>query len=299
MAADRTPQRRLGRGLDALLGSAPPGTRAADASALQQIPIAEIGPNPLQPRREFRREELEELSQSLKSSGLLQPITVRPHPTGTGYQLIAGERRWRAAQSLGWDRISAVVHQADDSTLLAMALVENLQRTDLNPLEEAEGYQRLESEFGISHAKVAELTGKSRSTVANLVRLLELPISVQALVRSGELTAGQVRPLLALGDPGAISSMAEEIRKRKLPARAVEARTGARKRRQKGPLANAKGTTTPDAGAKAVESDLRRHLQTDVKISTRRGGGGDIAVRFYSSEDLERLMERMGVKREE
>jgi len=292
MAADRTPQRRLGRGLDALLGTAPPGTRAADASALQQLPIAEISPNPLQPRREFKPEELEELRESLKSSGLLQPITVRPHPTGPGYQLIAGERRWRAAQTLGWDRISAVVRQADDSTLLALALVENLQRSDLNPMEEAQGYQRLETEFGISHTNVAQLTGKSRSTVANLVRLLDLPASVQAMVRSGELTAGQVRPLLALGDAAAITALAEEVRSRKLPARAVEARTGAGKRQPK-----ARPGGTRDAGAKAVENDLRRHLQTDVKLNPRRGGGGDISIRFYSAEDLERLLDRMGVPR--
>lgn len=294
MAADRTPQRRLGRGLDALLGTAPSGTRAADASALQQLPIEEISPNPLQPRREFKPEELEELRESLKSSGLLQPITVRPHPAGKGYQLIAGERRWRAAQTLGWDRISAVVRQADDSTLLALALVENLQRSDLNPMEEAQGYQRLAAEFGLSHANVAELTGKSRSTVANFVRLLELPASVQAMVRNGELTAGQVRPLLALGDAAAITALAEEVRSRKLPARAVEARTGTRKRRPK-----VQPGGTRDAGAKAVENDLRRHLQTDVKINGRRGGGGDISIRFYSAEDLERLLERMGLKRED
>lgn len=294
MAADRTPQRRLGRGLDALLGTAPPGTRTADASALQQLPIAEISPNPLQPRREFKPEELEELRESLKSSGLLQPITVRPHPTGSGYQLIAGERRWRAAQTLGWDRISAVVRQADDSTLLALALVENLQRSDLNPMEEAQGYQRLATEFGISHTNVAALTGKSRSTVANLVRLLDLPASVQAMVRSGELTAGQVRPLLALGDATAITALAEEVRSRKLPARAVEARTGARKRPPK-----ARPGGTRDAGGTAVENDLRRHLQTDVKLNPRRGGGGDISIRFYSAEDLERLLERMGVARED
>ncbi|HEX6251040.1 MAG TPA: ParB/RepB/Spo0J family partition protein [Gemmatimonadaceae bacterium] len=293
MAADRTPQRRLGRGLDALLGTAPPGARTTDTSALQQLPIAEITPNPLQPRREFKPEELEELRESLKASGLLQPITVRPHPTGEGYQLIAGERRWRAAQSLGWDRISAVVRQADDSTLLALALVENLQRSDLNPMEEAQGYQRLATEFGLSHANVAELTGKSRSTVANLVRLLDLPASVQAMVRSGELTAGQVRPLLALGDPAAIATLAEEVRRGKLPARAVEARTGARKRHSK-----TRTGGTRDAGAKAVENDLRRHLQTDVKLSARRGGGGDISIRFYSAEDLERLLERMGIARE-
>jgi ParB family chromosome partitioning protein len=296
MAAERTPARRLGRGLDALLGTAPPGARDTDATALQQLPVAEISPNPLQPRREFKPEELEELRQSLKASGLLQPITVRLHPTGAGYQLIAGERRWRAAQSLGWDRISAVVRQADDSTLLALALVENLQRADLNPLEEAEGYRRLATEFALSHTQVAELTGKSRSTVANLVRLLELPASVQSLVRSGELTAGQVRPLLALGDAGVIASLAEEIRKRKLPARAVEARAGTKRRRQKGV---AKTKRTQDAGARSVETDLRRYLQTDVKVSVRRGGGGDIGIRFYSDEDLERLLERMGLRRDD
>ena len=187
-----------------------------------------------------------------------------------------------------------MVRQADDSTLLALALVENLQRSDLNPMEEAQGYQRLATEFGISHANVAVLTGKSRSTVAYFVRLLDLPASVQAMVRSGELTAGQVRPLLTLGDAAAITALAQEVRNRKLPARAVEARTGGKKRR---PRARPDGTR--DAGAKAVENDLRRHLQTDVKLSARRGGGGDISIRFYSSEDLERLLQRMGLKRED
>jgi ParB family transcriptional regulator, chromosome partitioning protein len=296
MAADRTPPRRLGRGLDALLGAAQREPSSASASPLQQLPITDIRPNPLQPRRDFSPEELAELKESLRASGLLQPVTVRPSPTGRGYQLIAGERRWRAAQALGWDTISAIVREADDHTLLALALVENLQRSDLNPLEEAEGYKRLSLEFGLTQVRVAELTGKSRPTVANLLRLLELPDAVQAMVRTGELTAGQVRPLLALGEEKEIVQLAEEVRARKLPARAVEERAG-RTRRKKAP--ERKPLRTGDPGAKLVIDRVRRHLQTDVTITARRGGGGDIHLRFYSPEDLERLLDRMGVREEE
>jgi ParB family transcriptional regulator, chromosome partitioning protein len=291
MAADRTPPRRLGRGLDALLGATQREPGASPPSPLQQLPVAEISPNPLQPRRQFNPEEFAELKESLRASGLLQPVTVRPNPAGRGYQLIAGERRWRAAQALGWDTISAVVRDADDHTLLALALVENLQRSDLNPLEEAEGYRRLSGELGLTQVRVAELTGKSRSTVANLLRLLELPEAVQAMVRSGELTAGQVRPLLALGEASAIVELAEEVRAKKLPARAVEQRTGGARRAK---LAASKRRKPADAGTSFVVERLRRRLQTDVSVTARRGGGGDIHVRFYSPDDLERLLERMG-----
>jgi ParB family transcriptional regulator, chromosome partitioning protein len=291
MATERTPK-RLGRGLDALLGARGQQTPPAPASALQQLPLDQISPNPLQPRREFKPEELAELRESLNSSGLLQPVTVRPNPAGRGYQLVAGERRWRAAQALGWETISAVVREADDHTLLALALVENLQRSDLNALEEAEGYKRLVSEFGLSALRVAELTGKSRSTVANFMRLLELPASVQALVRSGQLTAGQVRPLLALGDEKAIVDLAEEIRRRKLPARAVEERTA--KRAPRGKRGAAAGARR-DPGVAEIEERLRRFLQTDITVKPRRGGGGDIGIRFYSADDLERILERIGL----
>lgn len=290
MATERT-QKRLGRGLDALLGARDQEAPPAPASALQQLPLDQISPNPLQPRREFKPEELAELQKSLDSSGLLQPITVRLNPAGRGYQLVAGERRWRAAQALGWETISAVVREADDHTLLALALVENLQRSDLNALEEAEGYKRLVSEFGLSAQKVAELTGKSRSTVANFMRLLELPAPVQALVRSGDLTAGQVRPLLALGDEKAIIELAEEVRRRKLPARAVEERTAKRALRKKGAAAGVRR----DPGVAETEERLRRFLQTDISVKPRRGGGGQIAVRFYSADDLERILDRIGL----
>lgn len=295
MAADRT-QRRLGRGLEALLGGgATEKKRQAEPRIpLQQLPIAEITPNPLQPRRDFKPEELAELRESLGTSGLLQPITVRPNPSGSGYQLVAGERRWRAAQQLGWDTISAVVREADDHTLLALALVENLQRSDLNPLEEAEGYQRLSREFGLSQQRVAELTGKSRSTVANLMRLLDLPTRVQEMVRTGELTAGQVRPLLSLGSEAEIVTLAEEVRSRRLPARAVEQRASGPQRRK----ARAKRATARDPELKRIEDRLRQFLQTDVGVSVRRGGGGELHIRFYSEDDLSRLVERMGASRD-
>jgi ParB family chromosome partitioning protein len=295
MATERTP-RRLGRGLDALLGAATRGERDAESSPFRKLAVSEIRPNPLQPRRDFGEEELRELRDSMQANGLLQPVTVRPDPAGDGYQLIAGERRWRAAQSLGWTEIAAAVREVDDRTLLALALVENLQRADLNPLEEALGYRRLATEFGLTQQSVAQLVGKSRSTVANLLRLLGLPEPVQAMLRSGELTAGQVRPLLALNDPAAITALADEVRARKLPARAVEKRTA--RKTTRGQRTQRPHRDSPDANARALEDDLRRHLQTDVKLSGRRGGGGDITIRFYSADDLDRLLERLGMRRD-
>lgn len=292
MAAERTPPpRRLGRGLDALLGSPPKG-QTAD-SPLQEIALDHIRPNPFQPRRDFAQGELDELKESLRTSGLLQPITVRPDPSRSGFQLIAGERRWRAAQSLGWARIPAIVREVDDRTLLGLALVENLQRTDLNPLDEAQGYRRLMQEFGATQQSVAELVGKSRSTVANSIRILDLPTPVQAMIRSGELTPGQVRPLLTAGSAEDIVRLAREIRDRKLPARAVEARTAKPQRRRRG-----KPARRGDPSAKALEERLRRHFQTDVSVTTRRGGGGEIAIRFYSEDDLGGLLHRFGLRRD-
>jgi len=200
--------RRLGRGLDALFNpgpsvSAASGT-AAEASppktALQDIPISQVSPNPFQPRRDFGTDELKELEESLRTNGLLQPVTVRPARGGNGYELIAGERRLRAASGLGWTKIPAVVKDLGDREMLALALVENLQRSDLNPVEEAEGYERLIRDFGHTQQSVAELVGKDRSSIANAVRILNLPPAVRDLVRDGRLTSGQARPLLGLED---------------------------------------------------------------------------------------------------
>ncbi|MBV9879625.1 MAG: ParB/RepB/Spo0J family partition protein, partial [Gemmatirosa sp.] len=191
MATDKP--RRLGRGLEALLASrtAAPDAPAApsETSALRSIAVGQIRPNPYQPRQEFRPEELADLESSLKASGLLQPITVRPAPGGgAGYELIAGERRYRAATNLGWTEIPAIVKEIDDQTLLTLALVENLQRADLNPIEEAEGYQRLIAEFGLTQQQVADVVGKDRSTVNNVLRLLGLPASVRRMLQDAQLT---------------------------------------------------------------------------------------------------------------
>lgn len=294
--ATEKPGRRLGRGLDALLGAA--SREQSSTDALRRIAISDIKPNPLQPRKEFAPQELNELQQSLSTHGMLQPVTVRTSQAGRGYELIAGERRFRAATALGWKEIPALVKDVDDSTLLALALIENLQRADLNPIEEAEGYKRLTDDFAMTQAQVADLVGKNRSTVANLLRLLDLPQQVRDMVRSGQLTAGHVRALLALKDDAQILAAARNIVDRQLNVRDVEATVRAatkrpRKAKQKTPGA------AETAFAKSAEDKLRKHLQTDVRISADEKGRGDITVRFYSAEDFERILETIGLRTEE
>ena len=205
--------RRLGRGLEALLASRSEVQEPtpAERSALRTIPIARIRPNPYQPRKEFNDDELRELQASLRANGLLNPISVRPASVGDGFELIAGERRLRAASALGWPEISAIVKEIDDQTLLTLALVENLQRADLNPMEEAEGYRHLMQNFSLTQAEVAEVTGKDRSTVANLLRLLHLPASVRRMVHERQITLGHARALLTLEDDQAIIALAKEV----------------------------------------------------------------------------------------
>jgi len=275
--------RRLGRGLEALLGPALVEGRA-DGST-RQIPLSALRPNPYQPRRDFPEEALAELTESLRTSGLLQPIVVRP--ANGHYEIIAGERRWRAAERLGWQEISAVVREVDDRTLLALALVENLQRDGLSPMDEARGYQRLMSEFNASHREVAELIGRNRSTVANAVRLLRLPEPVQQMVHDGRLTTGHARALLQLSDPSAITQLAQSVIQRGLSVREVEARA----RGDQPAIRRAvRGRRRPAPHLQRVEDALRRRLQTDVYVVTR-GKGGRIAINFYSNDDLARLLE--------
>lgn len=294
--------RRLGRGLEALLAikNPEPRTPAANAvasgppSALQTLRLAEIRPNPYQPRKEFKLEELSELQASLRASGLLQPITVRPAPNGTGYELIAGERRFRAAASLGWTEIPAVVKPIDDKTLLTLALIENLQRSDLNPLEEAEGYKRLIDEFSLTQAQVGEVVGKDRSTVANLLRLLALPAAVRRLLGEGAISLGHARALLGLPDDRAMIELAREAASQGLSVRDVERRVqtapGAKTAGRKAP---AKNGGSSSAGARSIEDRLRRHLQTDVGVHLAKGKvvKGEVRIHFYSNDDLSRVLE--------
>src|SRR5712671_4632596 len=222
VATEKTP-RRLGRGLEALLGNAS-GLASSDEGTLKSIPIGQIGRNPFQPRREFNSEELGELQESLNSSGLLQPITVRRRPGKDGFELIAGERRLRAAMKLGWKEIPAIIKDIDDKTVLTLALVENLQRTDLNPIEEGEGYYRLSHDFGLTQQQIAETVGKDRTTVANMLRVLQLPESVRKLLQDGKLTMGHAKVLLGLDDSDKMVALASEIVREGLTVRELEQR---------------------------------------------------------------------------
>lgn len=291
--------RRLGRGLDALFSA--PSTSAAttaEDTALREIAISQIASNPFQPRKNFKPQDLKELQESLRASGLLQPITVRPSPkTPNRFELIAGERRLRAAANLGWEKIPAVVKDLTDQEILTLALIENLQRSDLNPVEEAEGYNQLISQFGHSQQSVATMVGKDRSTVANVLRLLQLPVGVRQLLTEGQLTAGQARPLLALDDTGRITTLAREIVAKGLSAREVE-----RQVRLTGPdqPKSTKGRPRkPDVRPpeiKSLEQLLRKHFQTDVEITLKKDNRGAVSIAFYSPDDLDRVLEIMGIE---
>jgi ParB family transcriptional regulator, chromosome partitioning protein len=309
------PGRRLGRGLDALLGarkptpiaqpSAPEQTPApteGDAGTLQRIALGQIRPNPFQPRQEFRPEQLADLEASLKINGLLQPITVRPAPNGSGYELIAGERRYRAATRLGWTDIPALIKVVDDRDALSLALVENLQRADLDPIEEAEGYQRLQQEFSATQQQVADAVGKDRSTVANALRLLQLPASVRRLLQEGQLTTGHARALLGLTSERAMADLARETTAAGLSVREVERRVKAARPASSGssPQKPAAAASPPASSAAAaevrrLEELLRRRLQTQVQIATSGRDQGELRIAFTSNEDLERLLELIGI----
>ena len=286
--------RRLGRGLEALLAtrSNQSTTEQVSREQLQRIAVARIHANPYQPRAEFKPNELAELEASLKANGLLQPIVVRPRPNGDGFELIAGERRLRAATKIGWEDIPAVVKDIDDQMLLTLALVENLQRSNLNPIEEAVAYQRLISDFTLTQQQIAELVGKDRTTVANILRLLSLPESVRRILQDGHITLGHARALLAISDERALTALANEIVANGMTVRDVEERARAGQAPRSRPRAR-RGSTkteTPAAVRRAGE-ELRRHLQTDVSISQRDSGRGAIEIVFYSADDLDRILD--------
>jgi ParB family chromosome partitioning protein len=282
--------KRLGRGLEALLG---PSTReqAAASGALKEIPIGAISPNPWQPRRDFNEAAMVELAASIEASGLLQPVVVRP--VGSRYELIAGERRLRAVTRLGWPTIPAVVREVDDQAALTLALIENLQRDDLSPIDTALGYQQLMSEFGIAQAEVARLVGRDRSTVANTLRLLKLPRDVQALVQANELTEGHARSLLALEDPADISRLAREAVAGGWSVRHTEAVVrGDAVDKPRGKMMKKAAPARPaSADARRIEDVLRQRLGTDVRLTAKRRGRGLLSISYYSNDDLARLLE--------
>lgn len=285
---DKAARRRLGRGLEALLGPTASTAEARADGSLRHIPLRDIRPNPYQPRRTFDEEALAGLASSLEASGLLQPVVVRP--VDGGYELIAGERRVRAAEQLGWTDIGAVVRDVDNRTLLTLALIENLQRDALSPIDEALGFQRLVDEFGVSHGDVASMVGRSRPAVANAVRLLRLPEDVQDLVHRGALSTGHARALLQLPDPAAIPVLARRAVDDELSVRELEALARGDRAPARRPRAGKARVRRPDVEVRRVEDALRRHLKTDVFVA-RRGKGGRITINFYSNDDLARVLE--------
>lgn len=295
MAAEKqNPPRRLGRGLEALLGNAS-GLASSDEGALKSIPVSQIARNPFQPRKEFRADELSELQESLSTSGLLQPITVRRRPGKDGFELIAGERRLRAATKLGWKEIPAIIKEIDDKAILTLALIENLQRTDLNPIEEGEGYYRLSHDFGMTQQQIAETVGKDRTTVANMLRVLQLPDSVRKLLEEGQLSLGHAKVLLALDDPAQIARLAREIVAEGLTVRELERRlrdvvTAPGKKKAGRPR-----KTDRQPEVRRIEDRLRKFLQTDVSLNVGKNNRGTLTIQFYSADDLERVLELLKV----
>ena len=272
----------LGRGLSALIPQA-----ASAARAPVEIPIDQIEPNPQQPRNAFVEEGLDRLAESIRVHGVLQPIIVTE--TLAGYRLVAGERRVRAARLAGLERIPAVVRQSADRDQLELSLVENLQRADLNPIEEASAFRQLVDSFGLSHDEVAARVGRARSTVANTLRLLDLEPPVREAIAAGRISEGHGRALVGL-PPAAQRELLALAVARGLSVRQVEEL--ARRLREPGPRSTRRAAAHTDPELERVEEDLRRALGTKVSLArTRRGGR--IVIEFYSDEDLGRLYERL------
>ena len=278
-----TPKKRgLGRGLDALLETVP----EKPPEGIRTLPIDSLRPNRFQPRTEFVDAALDELADSIRAQGIIQPLVVTPE--GEGWAIVAGERRWRAARKAGLETVPVVVREvADDRELLELALVENLQRSDLNPMEEAEAYSSLQERFGLSQEAVATRVGKARPTVTNALRLLRLPEEVRELLREGQLTAGQARPLLGMENADEQILLAERAVREGLSARELERLTAAAK---EPPKAKPKADRPVEVHTVAAEEKLTRRLQTRVEIK-RQGKGGFVRIHFHSEEELMRLYE--------
>ena len=282
----------LGRGLAALLGDngMAPGaspTEPGPGEKIIEAPMERLEPNPFQPRRNYEPQALAALADSISEHGLLQPILVRP--AGQGYQIIAGERRFRASQMAGLTHVPVVVRRATDQQALLMALLENLQREDLNPMEEAGAYQRLSREFSLSQEEIAGQVGKDRSTVANTIRLLNLPEFLQEDVAAGNLSAGHGRALLALDSPAKQRKARDMVVKKGLSVRATESLVKAMSKQPAGP----KAPSEVETYLKSLAENMGRNLGTKVDIK-RQGKKGRITIEFYSDQDLERLLDILG-----
>ncbi len=286
-------KRGLGKGLAALI-PAKTATSARADGAERSLKIVDIRPGRFQPRRPIRQESLNELCESIKEKGVIQPVLVRRSPGG-GYELIAGERRFRASQRLGLAAIPAIIKQATDQEALEMALVENLQRENLNPMEEARGYQRLAREFNLTQEEMARKVGRERPTVSNALRLLTLPPEIQAMVEDGSLSAGHARALLSVSDRRRQLSLAQLIAGKGLSVRQAEelARGGKNKGHAGTAARTAKGL---DQHLANIQSEMQRALGTKVRIVPQGKSRGRVEIEYYTADDLERVMQKMGIR---
>lgn len=280
--ADKRPA--LGRGLSALIPDTPAPVPAPTERSLE-IDSDLLRPNRFQPRTHMDEERIEELARSIRSNGIIQPIVVRK--VEDGYEIIAGERRWRAAQRAGLLKVPVVVRDVPEERLLAVALIENIQREDLNPIEEAVAYRRLGDEFHLTQEQIADAVGKDRSSVANYVRLLRLPMEVRGNVASNTLSMGHARALLALNDEAAQLRVARDVVSRNLSVRETEALV----KKAASPPAD-KAEKAPDVHTRAAEDKLRMALGTRVRIN-RKGKGGRIEIEFVNEDELQRLYEKL------
>jgi ParB family chromosome partitioning protein len=281
----------LGKGLNALMGGASalaaPEPAVERGETIRQIARAEIVPSPLQPRKTFRPEELQELADSIREKGVIQPLIVRR--VSGRYELIAGERRWRAAGEAGIEKLPVIVREASNRDVLELALIENLQRADLNAIEEAEAYARLMKEFSLTQEQVAKQVGKGRAVVANAVRLLTLPPQIQSWVSSGDLSVGHAKALLGLARAEEQLLAAERVRKENLTVRATERLIESLRA---GTSSRGKRKTSP-ASANAIFSDLEKRLQRHIGSRVRISGkadAGKIEIHYFSADDLERIL---------
>jgi ParB family chromosome partitioning protein len=289
-------KRGLGRGLGALLPSAPPPSLARAMPEGKRTyflaGIEQLYPSPEQPRRKFDEAQLAELVESIRTHGVIAPLVVRPRPNADGYFLIAGERRWRAAQRAGLHEVPVVVQEVDTKGAFERALVDNLQRADLGPLEEASAFQRLVDEFAMSHEQVAERIGKDRSTVANSIRLLKLPLPVRQLVEDQRLGMGHARALLGLDEPAAIEQAARIVVAKGLSVRATEELV--KKQRSPAKAKPRKAAVQKTASVRDLEERLTRTLGGPVTITEDEPGkAGRIEIRYLSLDHLERLLDRL------
>ena len=276
--------RRLGKGLGALLGEYLEEPTSGDIP-IRELDVGRIRPNPFQPRRQFQDDSLDELEASIRENGLLQPLVVRP--SGPDFELVAGERRWRVLTRLGWEKVPAVVRPLSDEQMLVMALVENLQREDLGPLEEAVGYQQLVDGFGLTQKAVARRVGRDRSTVANALRLLTLPAAVRDLLSEGALTAGHARAVLSVEGETEQIALAREVVSRGLSVREAEAL--ARRGRKRDKPGGKRDKLKEDPVARKAAVLLSRAYGTDVKVSLKSKTSGEIRIPFRDPDDFERV----------